>query len=176
VTNTGTGVTYTLQELAFYSWFLGSSPSLGAGGKYSDNGTFKGFAQSLPDRRHQLTSANFTSLKASMFLKLKGRLRCRIVFLCNGLSGIAVLSLLALGAGRADTLKQVTSASSQGSNDTLSWTQKGADGTILPASFTANTATANVVTVKPGGGQQRCLRSLFGKPLQLDRHRCYGWT
>jgi len=33
------GVTYHLQELAFYSWYFGS-PSIGAGGKYSDNGTF----------------------------------------------------------------------------------------------------------------------------------------
>jgi hypothetical protein len=47
-TNTTTGVTYTLQELAFYSWFLGSSPSLGAGGKYSDNGTFSGFSKACP--------------------------------------------------------------------------------------------------------------------------------
>lgn len=46
--NTTTGVTYTLQELAFYSWFLGSNPSLGAGGLYSDNGTFKGFAKACP--------------------------------------------------------------------------------------------------------------------------------
>lgn len=30
---------YHLQELAFYSWFYGG-PSLGAGGKYSDHGTF----------------------------------------------------------------------------------------------------------------------------------------
>jgi len=48
LTNTGTGVQYTLQELAFYSWFLDSSPSLGAGGKYSDNGTFSGFAKPCP--------------------------------------------------------------------------------------------------------------------------------
>jgi hypothetical protein len=46
--NTSTGVTYTLQELAFYSWFLGSKPSLGAGGKYSDNGTFSGYAKACP--------------------------------------------------------------------------------------------------------------------------------
>lgn len=37
------GVTYTLQELAFYGWFLG--PSLGAGGGFSDNGTFLGHAK-----------------------------------------------------------------------------------------------------------------------------------
>lgn len=47
-TNTGTGVSYTLQELAFYSWFLGSKPSLGAGGLYSDNGTFKGYSKACP--------------------------------------------------------------------------------------------------------------------------------
>ena len=33
------GFTYHLQELAFFSWFLGG-PSLGAGGLYSDHGTF----------------------------------------------------------------------------------------------------------------------------------------
>lgn len=39
--------TYTLQELAFFSWFYGGS-SLGAGGKYSDNGTFRGYAKACP--------------------------------------------------------------------------------------------------------------------------------
>jgi hypothetical protein len=33
------GFTYHLQELAFFSWFYGK-PSIGAGGKFSDNGTF----------------------------------------------------------------------------------------------------------------------------------------
>jgi len=33
------GFTYHLQELAFYSWYFGG-PSIGAGGKFSDNGTF----------------------------------------------------------------------------------------------------------------------------------------
>jgi hypothetical protein len=33
------GRTYHLQELAFFSWFFGP-PSIGAGGKFSDNGTF----------------------------------------------------------------------------------------------------------------------------------------
>ncbi len=46
--NNSTGVTYTLQELAFYSWFLGSKPSLAAGGLYSDNGTFKGYSKACP--------------------------------------------------------------------------------------------------------------------------------
>jgi hypothetical protein len=35
------GLTYGLQELAFFSWFYGG-PSLGAGGYYSNNGSFKG--------------------------------------------------------------------------------------------------------------------------------------
>lgn len=48
ITNTTTGVQYELQELAFYSWFLGSSPSLGAGGKYSNNGTFGGYSKICP--------------------------------------------------------------------------------------------------------------------------------
>jgi hypothetical protein len=33
------GFTYHLQELAFFSWFYGK-PSIGAGGKFSDHGTF----------------------------------------------------------------------------------------------------------------------------------------
>lgn len=33
------GFNFHLQELAFFSWFYGG-PSIGAGGKYSDNGTF----------------------------------------------------------------------------------------------------------------------------------------
>jgi hypothetical protein len=42
------GVTYSLQELPFYSWFLGTSPSLGAGGGFSDNGTFLGHTKACP--------------------------------------------------------------------------------------------------------------------------------
>ncbi len=42
------GNTFTLQELAFYSWYFGQSPSLGAGGGYSDHGTFTGFAKPCP--------------------------------------------------------------------------------------------------------------------------------
>ena len=34
------GFTYNLQELAFFSWFTRDTPSLGAGGVYSSNGTF----------------------------------------------------------------------------------------------------------------------------------------
>jgi hypothetical protein len=39
------GFNYHLQELAFFSWFYGQAPSLGAGGKYSDNGKFSGYAK-----------------------------------------------------------------------------------------------------------------------------------
>jgi hypothetical protein len=41
------GFAYTLQELAFFSWFYGGS-SLGSGGNYSNNGTFTGFAIACP--------------------------------------------------------------------------------------------------------------------------------
>ena len=41
------GVTYTLQELAYFSWFYGGS-SLGAGGFYSDHATLKGYAKPCP--------------------------------------------------------------------------------------------------------------------------------
>ena len=34
------GITYDPQELAFFSWFYRESPSMGAGGVYSDSGTF----------------------------------------------------------------------------------------------------------------------------------------
>lgn len=42
------GFTYHMQELAFFSWFYHDSPSQGAGGKYSNNGTFGGFAKACP--------------------------------------------------------------------------------------------------------------------------------
>lgn len=42
------GFTYNLQELAFFSWFTRDTPSLGAGGVYSSNGTFLGPAQPCP--------------------------------------------------------------------------------------------------------------------------------
>jgi len=40
------GFTYHLQELAFYSWFFGG-PSIGAGGLFSDNGSFRTDAGSV---------------------------------------------------------------------------------------------------------------------------------
>ncbi|HTW86535.1 MAG TPA: hypothetical protein VMD75_00890 [Candidatus Binataceae bacterium] len=40
------GTTYNLQELAFFSWFF-STPSIGAGGLFSDNGTFTSDAGSI---------------------------------------------------------------------------------------------------------------------------------
>jgi hypothetical protein len=41
------GVTYSLQELAYFSWFYGGS-SFGAGGFHSDNRSLKGFAKPCP--------------------------------------------------------------------------------------------------------------------------------
>ena len=42
------GLTYQLQEMAFFSWFIPGRPSLGAGGKYSNNGTLSGEAKLYP--------------------------------------------------------------------------------------------------------------------------------
>jgi len=44
------GVLYHMQELAFFSWFFDGAThaSLGAGGKYSDNGTFTGASGVCP--------------------------------------------------------------------------------------------------------------------------------
>ena len=41
ITDTLNGKKYHLQELAFFSWFYHSSPSLGVNGWFSTNGTFK---------------------------------------------------------------------------------------------------------------------------------------
>lgn len=42
------GVTYTLQELAFFNWFFGLSPNFGVGNDYSSHGTFTGHAAACP--------------------------------------------------------------------------------------------------------------------------------
>jgi hypothetical protein len=44
------GYNYHVQELAFFSWYFnsGTIPSIGAGGKFSGNGTFKGPSQPCP--------------------------------------------------------------------------------------------------------------------------------
>ena len=77
--------------------------------------------------------------KGMAFMTTFGRLK--------GLGSAVLVSLLCMGSGRADTLKQITTSAAQAANDSLSWTQKGADGTVLPVSFTAATALANSVTV-----------------------------
>jgi hypothetical protein len=47
-TDTLNGFTYSLQELAFFSWFYHSSPSLGINGWYSDQDTFTTSAAACP--------------------------------------------------------------------------------------------------------------------------------
>ncbi len=41
------GFTYTLQELAYFSWFFRQSPSIGSGNLYSDNTTFRSAQSSV---------------------------------------------------------------------------------------------------------------------------------
>jgi hypothetical protein len=44
------GKEYQMQELAFFSWYFNKdgAPSVGAGGKFSSNGTFQGPAKACP--------------------------------------------------------------------------------------------------------------------------------
>jgi hypothetical protein len=63
---------------------------------------------------------------------------------------IAALFLASAAAVHADTMKQITSGAGQAADDTLAWSQKGADGTVLGASFSATTALSKSVTVGMG--------------------------
>jgi uncharacterized repeat protein (TIGR02543 family) len=63
------------------------------------------------------------------------------------LRALMVLTFFAATAAWADSLKLITSQSSQGANDSLNWSQLGADGTVLPASLNVQTANGTQVTV-----------------------------
>ena len=45
---TGNGLTYHLQEQAYFSWFFGGTSLGTAPGKYSNNNTFNGYAKPCP--------------------------------------------------------------------------------------------------------------------------------
>ena len=60
---------------------------------------------------------------------------------------LTVLTLVAATAAWADTLKLITSQGSQGANDSVSWSQLGSDGTILPVSFIVQSAKGTSVAV-----------------------------
>lgn len=62
---------------------------------------------------------------------------------------VALFFMSVVGA-KADTLQQITSSSALGGNDSLAWSQVGADGTVLAASFTGTSMMANSVTVSMG--------------------------
>ena len=64
---------------------------------------------------------------------------------------VIALTFMLAGTAWADTLTLVTSPSSQGANDSLNWSQQGADGKILAASFTGKTALGSTVTVGLAG-------------------------
>src|SRR5438309_2547650 len=72
-------------------------------------------------------------------------------FCLRRLSGLAVLIMLATGTAWADSLVQVTSQPGQRANDSISWVQLGGDQTILPASFSANSAGGSSDTVTLAG-------------------------
>jgi hypothetical protein len=66
------------------------------------------------------------------------------------LGGIVALFFAGVAGANADTLTQITSSSAQNANDSLAWSQKGADGTVLAATFPVTTGTANSATVSLG--------------------------
>jgi trimeric autotransporter adhesin len=88
--------------------------------------------------------------KSSLFLNWKGMAKMLNRRAWMKLSGVVALCLIGVIGAYADTLQQITSSSAQGANDSLVWSQKGADGTVLAASFTATTAMANSVTASMG--------------------------
>jgi len=64
---------------------------------------------------------------------------------------VIALTFMMVVTAWADTLKLVTSPSSQGANDSLNWSQQGADGKVLAASFSGKTALGSTVTVGLAG-------------------------
>jgi hypothetical protein len=66
------GVTYTLQELAYFSWFYGGA-SLGSGGLYSDNGTFTGLAWRARSVAHTKLGRELASLAGNSVSRVSER-------------------------------------------------------------------------------------------------------
>ena len=91
-------------------------------------------------------------------------------FCLRRLSGLAVLIMLATGTAWADSLVQVTSQPGQGANDSISWVQLGGDQTILPASFSANSAGGSSDTVTLAGANS--IASVLCSPISAN---C-SWT
>jgi hypothetical protein len=95
-------------------------------------------------------SASAYLLQSSLRLNLKRMAEMFNRRTLMQLSCVVALSFGSVATVHADTLKQITSSSAQGANDSLAWSQKGADGTVLAASFTATTAMANSVIAGMG--------------------------
>jgi len=64
---------------------------------------------------------------------------------------VIALTFMLAGTAWADTLTLVTSPSAQGANDSLNWSQQGADGKVLAASFSGKTALGSAVTIGLAG-------------------------
>lgn len=67
------------------------------------------------------------------------------------LLGVILASLLAATNCRADSMASVKSASAQGANDSIEWSQLGADATSLGASFSASSSGGLNATVSLSG-------------------------
>jgi hypothetical protein len=93
--------------------------------------------------------------------------RTQLIRLC-GL--VAFLSLAT--TAWSDTMTGVSSKASQGSNDSVLWSQLGADATVLAASVNATSGTAVAVTVAFAGPKQPGLGCVRGRSdLQLVGNR-----
>jgi streptogramin lyase len=65
--------------------------------------------------------------------------------------GAMVVVLLAATSSRADSLAQATSQAAQGGNDSVEWSQLGANGTTLSANFGATSNKGTTVSVSLSG-------------------------
>src|SRR6266403_5059319 len=76
------------------------------------------------------------------------------MFSCAGLRrlcGLIVLAVFSTTVARADSLVLVTSQSSQGANDSVLWSQLGADGTTLGSAAAATSTRGSSVTLSLAG-------------------------
>src|SRR6266436_1257975 len=76
------------------------------------------------------------------------------MFSCAGLRrlcGLIVLAVFSTTVARADSLVLVTSQASQGANDSVLWSQLGADGTTLGSTAAATSTRGSSVTLSLAG-------------------------
>jgi hypothetical protein len=154
------GYTYHLQELAFFSWFLGS-PSLAAGGKFSNNGTFAGQAHSCPPGGTNNAPPTITSQPASQVIAGGATAMMSVAASGSGMGGAFAYQWYAGASGV--TTNPISGAISSTyttpalSSTTSYWVKvSDANGTAYSNTATisvvAATVTADSVTPASGSG------------------------